>query len=170
MNDEARCAVTPVCPKCYAVPIVVLRSADWQGLRCLSCGWHGETRTSMPLVPEGPIIVPTLTEAALVQQMAAMKKLIDAHVALLNQRIDGIPRMPFVTPGPGKHPTEPPQMFTYDEVLKALCPYCLCGLPVHYDVTVDSRWKHRETVQEVPCAFTYIRECAANDWRRSHPR
>jgi len=157
MNDEARCAVTPVCPKCYAVPIVVLRSADWQGLRCLSCGWHGETRTSMPLVPEGPIIVPTLTEAALVQQMAAMKKLIDAHVALLNQRIDGIPRMPFVTPGPGKHPTEPPQMFTYDEVLGAVCPYCACHEAVHYN---ESRftWFH----DRVPCV--------ANDWRRSHPR
>ena len=242
MNDEARVAITPICPRCSAVPEVVSADRAGRSLVCVVCGWRGVTRKSMPAVPEYMAQINAVADQltafvregdakvlALIDKIAGLEDRIEAVRQLVPERpattepqrdsqgfFMGLPPEPlgnppaFIGHAPGNPPAQRPcpkcgvsatcatfpsrsisvcwacgwweavqkdppivsgpiQSFTYDEVLKALCPYCLCGLPVHYDVTVD-RWKHRETVQEVPCAFTYIRECAANDWRRSHPR
>jgi hypothetical protein len=57
------------------------------------------------------------------------------------------------------------RLFTYDEVLAAVCPYCKVGMPVDYSDLVGV-WRH----MHVTSGHVEIRECVANDWRRSHPR
>lgn len=165
MLEEARVKIDPICPKCYLVPSLQGRAGQWRSLRCEHCGWTGVSRESMPAVPE-PRVVPPESPAA------------PGDVRRYDPR-HGLPFSP--TPSPyadsrgqplkgERGQAEHPLVYTYDDVLKAICSMCRDGVEVLRLADESfSRvwWSHRFTNANAPDNY---RTCEANDWRRSHPR
>ena len=64
-------------------------------------------------------------------------------------------------------------LFTYDEVLAAVCPFCANNIPAVYQVYSDA-WEHYVTHESHGTMTGSISSmsypCVANDWRRRHPR
>ena len=60
-------------------------------------------------------------------------------------------------------------LFTYDEVLAAVCPHCELGIEATYNIYMDM-WGHGTSVVMPGGVSTRVFACVANDWRRRHPR
>ncbi|MFA5945114.1 MAG: hypothetical protein WC876_11690 [Candidatus Thermoplasmatota archaeon] len=181
MLEEARARFDPVCPRCGY--LVARLGATFKGevvlVECQGCGWSGTHRASMPAVPERPAIHDAKVAAQTVRKTLRGDEEAPTHrlivpagetVTIHWQHPNFEPTITQVLTGPPTTPT--PRLFTYDEVLAAMCPYCRAKVPGSFETWNDGFF-HLDTahsVAEPAKAFSFRRECVANDWRRSHPR